>query len=180
MARSIMAVCVVCLLCAHRVPCQQHFDSIIPAATVQNHTSALTPDSNYGSSDNGNSSNSFISGTMPLNAKVFQSNAASYPSYNNDATPSKHQRHKRHGDHATHPPHRPQLTEEYIQRIFKEYGESDGTISMHSFRSILRQLGLFKMIPNQETILDKLRADFSNDTEDGKSDVSCRIDIIFC
>lgn len=35
MARHIMAVCVVCLLCADHIPCQQHFDSEITAATLK-------------------------------------------------------------------------------------------------------------------------------------------------
>lgn len=137
MARSIMAVCVVCLLCAHRVPCQQHFDAIF-AATL----------SDYNNSNSANDSVSSLSNNIPLNAKVFPNQT---PAYENSELPNnKHRRHKRHGDHgaAAAIPHRPQLTEEYVQRLFKEYGENDGTINMNSFRIILRQLGLFKMIPN--------------------------------
>ncbi|EDW49704.1 GM11663 [Drosophila sechellia] len=39
MARHIMAVCVVCLLCAHRLHCQDHIESLLGPALVTTHNS---------------------------------------------------------------------------------------------------------------------------------------------
>ncbi|XP_067646766.1 zinc transporter foi isoform X2 [Eurosta solidaginis] len=159
MARHIMAVCVVCLLCADRIPCQEHI--------VNDY---LT---------NANSQQSQLE-YQHLNAKVYErrdtspSNAASFGSEatihgtNFDSTetqilpaskahksPNRRKRHAGHAhsdDEEVTMSHTPEITADFLQRIFDEYGhEKDGVLTVDEFQRILKQLGLNQLVERKKS-----------------------------
>ncbi|XP_028894977.1 zinc transporter foi [Zeugodacus cucurbitae] len=153
MARHIMAVCVVCLLCADRIPCQEHVinDYVANAAAA---TAYPPPHFEY----------------QQLNARVHERRDAARfgvdpltggahnradeldietTSNNVHNKPHRRKRHAghAHGEETSHVVQRPEITAEFLQRIFVEYGhKADGTLTVEEFQRILKKLGLNQLI----------------------------------
>ncbi|XP_054734257.1 zinc transporter foi [Anastrepha obliqua] len=166
MARHIMAVCVVCLLCADRIPCQEHVANDYIAKRVDD----PQPHIQY----------------QQLNSRVYERrdtlrygdqsitrdgiDIATARKFTANNVHNKPHRRKRHAGHShDHAPllHQPEITAEFLQHIFDEYGqEADGTLTVGEFQRILKKLGLNQLIEDpvdQDTVEDKEKAP-SNET----------------
>lgn len=141
MARHIMAVCVVCLLCADHLPCQQHVESLFPASSFNTANSGQFNAVVY--SAHGLSSS--------INSKAqTKETTDTYASSSSDNR--RRRRTKRHsGDHSHDANHsRPEITEAFVKRIFHEYAGAKDTIHVQDFQRMLSNLGLHQLLPQQQ------------------------------
>lgn len=135
MARHLMAVCVVCLLCADHLPCKAHILNNTNNYLNGNNSNELrTSDnlSNYSNNLNSNSDNNLVY----------------------DRRKDKHLRYKRHGpdhDHDLehHHHHHPDLgdilekSKTYLRKLFQKYGSENGestTMNITGFEAMLEDL----------------------------------------
>ncbi|XP_065360064.1 zinc transporter foi [Calliphora vicina] len=141
MARHIMAVCVVCLLCADHLPCQQHVETLFPAQNLNTEYTQLNAVV-YNAND---LSSSHASKTQSSETTV------AYATSSSDNR--RRRRTKRHSgdhghDHDEHDSHtRPEITEAFLKRIFNEFGSGNDTIHVHDFQRMLNKLGLHQLLP---------------------------------
>lgn len=162
MASHIVAVCVVCLLCAERIPCQQHFEKWPETSSTSSPLTAAESFNNDQMNDHknetlntkssqhsviqsispSNQNNSSINGNKGITSGTSRRSSRSISTRRIDKIHSRQQRHA--GHHAGNlNEKRPQITENFLRRIFEEYGETDGTtIHISEFRRMLKQLGL--------------------------------------
>lgn len=139
MARHIMAVCVVCLLCAEHLPCEEHIETVSSNlrlnAKVFHGSDLNRKTSDYTNFDFQHNENNLVDGSYDK-ARRRRKNADS--------------RSKRHaGGHHTNTMEshsKPEITDDFIQRIFQEYGQEDGTIHINQLENMLKKLGLYKMV----------------------------------
>lgn len=167
MARHIMAVCVVCLLCADHLPCQQHVETLFPAQQILNpeytplnavvyNTHDLSPSSAL-------SSKAHTTETTVAYATSSSDNRRRRRTKRHSANGHDHGHDHNDGDVST----RPEITEAFLERIFKEFGSDNDTINIQDFQRILKKLGL-----HQPEMLHK--HDNINDNET----VSAKIEIL--
>lgn len=171
MARHIMAVCVVCLLCADHLPCQQHVETLFP-----NNLAAISPGEHHINAGGGGGGSwehtplnaivyksKDISATSSYSAKTQQKRttdaASSLSSPIADVTTTNRgdnrnrRRKKRHADHghggsSSSENSRPEITNTFLRRIFSEYGSGD-TINVDDFQRMLEKLGLHQLLPQK-------------------------------
>ncbi|CAD7002726.1 unnamed protein product [Ceratitis capitata] len=184
MARHIMAVCVVCLLCADRIPCQEHIinDYVVNGATnAQSNLEYQQLNSRvYERPD------ALRLGSNPLTADSY--NPADDALANTNNLHNKPHRRKRHAGHAHGEEttsvmmHRPEITAEFLQRIFIEYGhKADGKLTVDEFQQILRRLGLNQLIvggsvEQEQEQTSPHRHNASAETEQAPSNGTCVTD----
>ncbi|KAL5292744.1 SLC39A6 family protein [Megaselia abdita] len=130
MARHIMAVCVVCLLCADHVPCKEHLGS----SDLQLQNKNIYPTSSYGYYDQYVDVNS-----LPENYDIPKSRRKSRRHANHEHEHNDHQQHE----------HSPEITKSFLEKIFTEYGEEDGTMNLSGLQKMLQKLGLFKLLEKE-------------------------------
>nr|XP_014088806.1 zinc transporter foi [Bactrocera oleae]XP_036216516.1 zinc transporter foi [Bactrocera oleae] len=169
MARHIMAVCVVCLLCADRIPCQEHVinDYMANAAAYP------PPHFEYQQLNARvhERRDALRFGMDPLTGGTHKHavNANADDELDIEITTShihsnKPHRRKRHAGHAhddettTSALHPPEITAEFLQRIFVEYGhKADGTMTVEEFQRILKKLGLNQLIEGDSSAQQQQR-----------------------
>lgn len=122
-----MAVCVVCLLCADHVPCKEHLGS----SDIELQSENIYPTSSYGYYD-----------------QYVDTNALP-ESYDTAKSRRKSRRHANH-EHNDHQQHehpylhsQPEITNNFLKKIFNEYGEEDGTMNLSGLQKMLQKLGEF-------------------------------------
>ncbi|XP_011201431.2 zinc transporter foi [Bactrocera dorsalis] len=167
MARHIMAVCVVCLLCADRIPCQEH----VINDYVANAAAYPPPHFEYQQLNARvhERRDALRFGVDPLTAntrkRAVNDVAGDADELDIETTTTtshihsnKPHRRKRHAGHAhgeestttTSTLHQPEITAEFLQRIFVEYGhKADGTLTVDEFQHILKKLGLNQLIEGE-------------------------------
>uniref|UniRef100_A0A1I8N4E0 ZIP Zinc transporter n=1 Tax=Musca domestica TaxID=7370 RepID=A0A1I8N4E0_MUSDO len=191
MARHIMAVCVVCLLCADHLPCEQHVETLFPGKM-----SSFPPPPNGGEHIH----NPAGWEQTPMNAVVYKNKdiiaTTSYsaktqyqpqqqnpttddnvsirtsPTYmasttnTNGGDNRNRRRKKRHADHGKVSSdvqmQRPEITETFVRRIFSEYGSGGDTINVEDFQRMLEKLGLHQLLPQK--FLQNHEDDSDNET----------------
>uniref|UniRef100_A0A1A9WMY9 EF-hand domain-containing protein n=1 Tax=Glossina brevipalpis TaxID=37001 RepID=A0A1A9WMY9_9MUSC len=149
MASHLMAVCLMCLLCAEYLPYQQHVESLLSSTTTI--PLSLLEDGDF---KHKLLRNAIVSGkSMPPHVKQDdKTKTDSLLSY--DATKSyitKH-RSKQYTDHdnlmaAGNSNECPKITKAFLDRIFKEYGRDSTVIHAEDFQHLLKRLGLNQLIP---------------------------------
>uniref|UniRef100_T1H5F5 Zinc transporter foi n=1 Tax=Megaselia scalaris TaxID=36166 RepID=T1H5F5_MEGSC len=159
MARHIMAVCVVCLLCADHVPCKEHLGLGSGPGTanfqLQNTNNLYPTSSSYGQYYD-----QYVDATNSL--------PENYDMIPKSRRKSKRHANHEHNDHQQHERsylHRPEITNNFLKQIFKEYGEENGTMNMTGLQKMLNKLGLYKLIEK----------DTENNTCASKDEVISRI-----
>lgn len=132
MARHIMAVCVVCLLCAQRLHCQDHVEDLL--------TTRRTEEKLNGRLVYGNLSPSSES-TTDLRQLADEDDTQNY------STSPPYRRHKRHAGHgddegdSLHNKNVPQITNYFLQKLMQQ-----PTLNASSLQTILEQLGLQQLV----------------------------------
>ncbi|XP_017096085.2 zinc transporter foi [Drosophila bipectinata] len=137
MARHIMAVCVVCLLCAHRLHCQDHIDNILGsvAYTSQEQLNArVYPNLQFNPSIE----------TTDRRQQRSASGDDDTPNYSTSPPSRRHKRHAGHDHghgHAAADSHVPQITQYYLEKLM---GQKE---AMHTsgFEDFLQELNLREM-----------------------------------
>ncbi|XP_050073849.1 zinc transporter foi [Anopheles maculipalpis] len=164
MARHFMAVCVVCLLCADHVPCKQHFSD-----TDRSSKSSDTA----GRSDTMREVRSLIGDLQyePTTiAKSYEALATAGDWRNSDAHRIVKRHHSHHHNHHDDHDEEEQDTDETqtefdrlmkdkmdqaMRKIFTEYGNpASMTMDVHGFERMMRQLGMFRLIPGAAATAD--------------------------
>ncbi|XP_064544456.1 zinc transporter foi [Drosophila montana] len=137
MARHIMAVCVVCLLCAQRLHCQDHIgDMLVTQRTEMKLNARLA----YGN----------LSPSSEITTD--QRQLADEDDTQNYSTSPPYRRHKRHAghehEHDHSSPHKqlPQITEHFLQQLMQQHA-----LNASTFRSLLQQLGLQQLVSSNDS-----------------------------
>ncbi|EDV50666.1 zinc transporter foi [Drosophila erecta] len=135
MARHIMAVCVVCLLCAHRLHCQDHIESLLGPALVTTHSSQEQLNARVYTNLNPSSETTDRRQQRSASGDDDTSNYSISP-------PSR--REKRHADHAhghTSESRVPQITQYYLEKLMAQ----DKLMNNSEFDGLLQQLSLHSL-----------------------------------
>lgn len=132
--RHLMAVCVVCLLCAEHLPCKEHVS--LPSQNI-------------------NSLSNSQRGIVPSSSEVAApSQAGDIPGiYLYDKRKDKiKNREKRHSDHSSHGASQhhhhtetPEVTKSYIQKLFETFS-SNQTMNVDDFERMMMQLKLTNLV----------------------------------
>lgn len=145
MARHIMAVCVVCLLCAEHLPCEEHIETLSSNLRLNakvfhgSDVNSRSSSSSYGNFDFQQNENHLTDDGYDKARRRRKGIATK--------TESRNKRHAgHHNTNAMETQHKPEITEDFMKRIFQEYGQEDGTINMNQFENMLKNLGLYKML----------------------------------
>lgn len=163
MARHIMAVCVVCLLCADHLPCKQHDDSDLglrlPPMSIPDNHRRLEP---LGSAENGHH-------------HLVKRHTHG------------HDHHHHHGDH-DHDDHdededvqvavREKL-DVFMAAIFKEFGDPTSmTMGVVGFENMMKRLNMYRLVTDQLPGSSS-PVTASNHDHDSDSDEAVRLDLGF-
>ncbi|XP_022215508.2 zinc transporter foi [Drosophila obscura] len=146
MARHIMAVCVVCLLCAHRLHCQDHVESLLAGATVRHSQEQLN-------------ARVYTSLSSPSSETTDQRQQLAIDDTQNYSTSPPSRRDKRHAEHGpSHghghsEPHVPQLTKYFLDKLMAEQEAMDSS----GFNSFLQQINLPSMVSSEGTCVPASR-----------------------
>ncbi|XP_017861661.1 PREDICTED: zinc transporter foi [Drosophila arizonae] len=141
MARHIMAVCVVCLLCAQRLHCQDHDADKLWA--TQRTTISL----------NAHLANGNLSPSSEISTE--QRQLADENDTQNYSTSPPYKRHKRHTGHDHEPEHEhgaplkhvPQITQHYLQQLM----QLQEALNASSLRTLMQQLGLQHLVSSNDS-----------------------------
>ncbi|XP_002135070.1 zinc transporter foi [Drosophila pseudoobscura] len=136
MARHIMAVCVVCLLCAHRLHCQDHVESLLAGATVMHSQEQLN--ARVYTSLSSSPSSETTDQRQQLAIDDTQNYSTSPPS-------RRDKRHAEHGHGHSEPPV-PQITKYFLDKLMAQQGAMDSS----GFNSFLQQINLHSMVASSE------------------------------
>ena len=165
MARHLMTVCVVCLLCAQHLPCKQHYDDITTESKEFSQSSrdyTSSSPKNYEQNDILN-----LSPALPPNhSKFYNSHYGNKrkgrtKSVNefgvNDDVNILRKRVRRHsvaaqthsGDDHDHE-HNNKQSEHFVHQIFKQFGdENQLTMNVLGFEKMLNHLDLYRLLEEQ-------------------------------
>lgn len=138
MARHIMAVCVVCLLCADHLPCKQHDDDPLGKA----------------SSGTGTIYHNTFRRIEEDSAALEKSQPTKRHAHD---TGHSHQHHHGHGHGHDHDhdgeeeAERREKLDSFMQRIFKEFGDA-GTMTMDvgGFEAMVKRLNMYRLVTEEE------------------------------
>lgn len=168
MTRHLVAVCVVCLICAKHLPCKQHFDNII--TDLDNHQvltlNGTTTIENKHSTNNdqkilpnqipGQDSDLYhaVPLTLPNKRRGRTKNldmpSTEHPLQNELET--NYLRAKRHAHHGVIEKKSPNNSNEYVKRIFRQFGDEETlTMNFTGFEKMLKQLGVLLNEPPHQT-----------------------------
>lgn len=142
MARHIMAVCVVCLLCAQRLHCQDH--DVVELLATQRTEMKL----------NARLANGNLSPSSEITTD--QRQLADEDDTQNYSTSPPYRRHKRHAshehehahEHGSSQSHVPQITQYYLQQLMKQ----QEVFNASSLRSLMQQLGLQQLVSSNDSV----------------------------
>jgi solute carrier family 39 (zinc transporter), member 10 len=136
--RHLMAVCVVCLLCAEHLPCKEHVS--MPSQNINS------------------ISNSQRSGILPASSDPGAlTKAADIPDIflydkRKDKTKSRQKRHADHHHEASQHHHHtetPEVTKTYIQKLFDKFSNNSSSMNVDDFERMMRQLKLSNLVPSK-------------------------------
>lgn len=191
MARHLMAVCVVCLLCAEHLPCKQHFEDSLqdPTKFLPNNEYANIP--NYidriqlpDTEEPYSIETQHI--TMP-NTRRGRTKRGNIVIGSDLTSPSdsKHRRNRRHiaqdpdssvrsKRHGGHDHHSHNDDDEmadtlpahaFVQKIFQKFGNVDSlTMNVIGFEKMLKDLGLYELLDEKLSSISKEKIQPANDT----------------
>lgn len=131
-----MAVCVVCLLCAQRLHCQDHIAEMLATHRTEEKLNARLVYANL----------------SPSNERTTdQRQLADEDDTQNYSTSPPYRRHKRHAGHdhehgASPQKHVPQITQYFLQQIMQQQ-----VLNASSFQSLLQQLGLHHLVSSNSS-----------------------------
>ncbi|KAM7355145.1 solute carrier family 39 fear-of-intimacy isoform 1-T4 [Cochliomyia hominivorax] len=145
MARHIMAVCVVCLLCADHLPCQQHVETFFPAQTLNPEYTSLNAVV-YNSRD--------YSSTVSSKSQATETTVAYATSSSDNRRRRRTKRHSAEHGHESVAHEKPAITETFLRKLFHEFGSDNETINVQDFKRILKKLGLHQLLHKHDNIND--------------------------
>ncbi|EDX09724.1 zinc transporter foi [Drosophila simulans] len=135
MARHIMAVCVVCLLCAHRLHCQDHIESLLGPALVTTHNSQEQLNARVYTN---------LSPSSETTERRQQRSASGDDDTINYSISPPSRREKRHAGHehgSTSESRVPQITQYYLEKLMAQ----DELMNSSGFDGLLQQLSLHSL-----------------------------------
>nr|ABC86269.1 RE41071p [Drosophila melanogaster] len=135
MARHIMAVCVVCLLCAHRLHCQDHIESLLGPARVTTHNSQ--------DQLNARVYTNLSPSSETTDRRQQRSASGDDDTFNYSISPPS-RREKRHAGHEHGPTSEsrvPQITQYYLEKLMAQ----DELMNSSGFDGLLQQLSLHSL-----------------------------------
>lgn len=127
-----MAVCVVCLLCAQRLHCQDHVEDLLTTQRTEEKLNARLVHGNLSPSSE-----------RPTDLRQL----ADEDDTQNYSTSPPYRRHKRHAGHgdddgdSLHNKHVPQITNYFLQKLMQQ-----PTLNASSLQTLLEQLGLQHLV----------------------------------
>lgn len=136
MARHIMAVCVVCLLCAHRLHCQDHIESLLGPARVTTHNSQ--------DQLNARVYTNLSPSSETTDRRQQRSASGDDDTFNYSISPPS-RREKRHAGHEHGPTSKsrvPQITQYYLEKLMAQ----DELMNSSGFDGLLQQLSLHSLV----------------------------------
>lgn len=143
MARHIMAVCVVCLLCAQRLHCQDHVEDLLMTQRTEEKLNARLVYGNLSPSSES---------TTDLRQLADEDDTQNY------STSPPYRRHKRHAGHgddegdSLHNKHVPQITNYFLQKLMQQ-----PTLNASSLQTLMEQLGLQQLVRHSNDSVSVLR-----------------------
>lgn len=191
MARHLMAVCVVCLLCAEHLPCKQHFEDSLqdPTKFLPNNDYANIP--NYidriqmpDTEEPYNIETQHITipntrrgrtkrGNIGIDSDLTSSSDSKHRRNRRHITddPDNWIRTKRHGghDHHNHDDDNEMVdtlpAHAFVQKIFQKFGNVDSlTMNVIGFEKMLKDLGLYELLDEKLSSIPKEHIQPANDT----------------
>ena len=146
MARHLMAVCVVCLLCADHLPCKEHIlssDNIPSLKHINAIIGSEMTEPRIPGSD--------ITGTYMYDKRKDKTKVDDDKDVEVNLI-----RTRRHADHSTEHEHHPhhheiaKVTKTYVELIFEKFGNSTtNTMNLQDFDNMLRKLNLYNLITDK-------------------------------
>lgn len=135
--RHLMAVCVVCLLCAEHLPCKEHVS--LPSQNINS----------ISNSQRGIAPSPSDPGAL--------TKAADIPGIylydkRKDKTKSRQKRHADHHHEASQHHHHtetPEVTKAYIQKLFETFSNNSQTMNVDDFERMMLQLKLTNLAPSK-------------------------------
>ncbi|XP_034658449.1 zinc transporter foi [Drosophila subobscura] len=147
MARHIMAVCVVCLLCAHRLHCQDHVESLLAGATVKHSEEQLN-------------ARVYTRLSSPSSETTDQRQQLAIDDTQNYSTSPPSRRNKRHAEehghghgHGHSEPQVPQITRYFLDKLMAQQEAMDSS----GFNSFLQQINLPSLVASEGTCVPASR-----------------------
>lgn len=133
MARHIMAVCVVCLLCADHLPCKQHDDD--PLGTSANAGAARIYHNDFRRIED---SAAELAKSQPTKR------------HTHDGHSHQHHHHNHGDDDDDGGAERREKLDSFTQRIFKEFGDA-GTMTMDvgGFEAMVKRLNMYRLVTEE-------------------------------
>ena len=140
--RHLMAVCVVCLLCAEHLPCKEH---------------VLIPSDNDASSLQQQSLSTYKNSVLTQAADI--PGAYLYDKRKDKTKDEVIVRQKRHADHhhTSHHHHAetPEVTKAYVKKLFNLFSnQNTNTMNIDEFENMMKQLDLKQLISSQQKSVD--------------------------
>lgn len=137
MARHIMAVCVVCLLCAQRLHCQDHLEDLLVTQRTEEKLNASLVYGNLSPSSEG---------TTDLRQLADEDDTQNYST----SPPYRRQkRHAGHGDeeHESLNKNVPQITNYFLQKLMQQ-----SSLNASSLQTLFEQLGLQQLVSHNDSV----------------------------
>lgn len=177
MARHLMAVCVVCLLCAEHLPCKHVDDNTMSAKKLLENDDSRLVNQNYMDISyltDDNSYNTLLEQTVPNKRKGRTKNPNEQVA--SDKEPSLQKLNKRDKRHAVHTnsddePDVHRITQMYVRKIFEGFADGDKmTMNVIELENMLKKLNL--SIVDQNEFLSESQAIASVPNEELNDTVS--------
>lgn len=151
MARHLMAVCVVCLLCADHLPCKEHFETT-DVYTKQQPNSFLLKTDEINLMEKNSFDNRLYS-TISDDSVIYDKRKEKRK---NDEEKNLLNRSKRHSDHHHHDNGHDENNDgikknskKFLEKLFKQFGDSEKlTMNINGFENLLKHLNLYSLITN--------------------------------
>lgn len=171
MARHLMAVCVVCLLCAEHLPCKHVDDNTMSAKKfIENDDSRLV-NQNYMDITyltDKNSYNTVLEETVPNKRKGRTKNHNEQSdSDKQPALEKPNYRDKRHAIHSNSDdePDVHRNSQMYVRKLFERFGdENTMTMDVIGFENMLKMLNLYSLFEDQQSESKVSKMNEDNDT----------------
>lgn len=171
MARHLMAVCVVCLLCAEHLPCKHVDDNTMSAKKLLENDDSRLVNQNYMDISyltDKNSYNAVLEQTVPnkRRGRTKRHNEQTNDSDNESTLAKLNNRDKRHAVHTDgdDEPDVHRISQMYVRKIFEHFADGDKmTMNVIEFEEILRTLNL-SIVEQTESKVSQVGSDDFNDT----------------
>lgn len=153
MARHLMAVCVVCLLCADHLPCKEHIENTDLYTNQQQPNTFLLKTDEINLMEK-NSFDDRLYSTISDDSVIYDKRKEKRK--NNEEIINLLNRSKRHSDHHHHDDNDDDKNMEinknskiFLEKLFKQFGDSEKlTMNINGFENLLKHLNLYSLITN--------------------------------